>query len=292
MNELLNSSGGGKKGPKFDLLSSAAINVGTSRPITFQRNGLICVYGDAGTTFFKSLQISNPVAWNNLTINNNNTDGYGGLVNDSFVMGFGVNGGQTRTFARRYLPASNSWTTNPTAAPVHGTACAYGTVKNRLYSFGSTSSGTQAMYYDLVANAWTNIPNTSNNIGRQGAAGGDGENMYCLAGFTTTPNLNPANFYRINYADNTWTNLEPLKHSLYSASQLCYLNGKLYCIGGVDSTIGSKLSFVAYDIAKNTWEYLAVPATITGDVAPGLVTDGMYLYYVSFQKNQVWKITV
>jgi len=292
MIELMNSSRRGKKAPKFDLLSSAAINVGTSRPITFQRNGYIYAYGDAGTTFFKTLQISNPIAWNNLTINNNNTDGYGGVISDSFVMGFGVNGGQTRTFARRFLLASNAWTTNPTAPSLHGTASAYGTVRNRLYSFGSTSSNMQAMHYDLVANAWTNIPNTSNVVGRQGAAGGDGTNMYCLAGFTVAPNLNPADFWRINYADNTWTKLASLKHSLYSSSQLCYLNGKLYCIGGVDSTIGSKLSFVAYDIATDTWDYLQVPGTITGDVAPGLVTDGTYLYYVSYQKNQVWKITV
>lgn len=292
MIDLLTGSAKGKKAPKFELVSSAAINVG-SRPVTFQRGGYAYAYGDNGSTFFKKLNLASPASgWANVAINNNCTDGYGGVVNDSFILGFGTNGGQTRTFMRRMLLASESWTTNPTTAPSHGTQSAYGTVKNRLYSFGGAGVSLQAMHYDLTTNAWTTVPNSTINLGRSGAAGGDGNNMYCLVGFTVSPNLNPADFYRLNYADNTWTKLASLNHSLYAASQLCYLAGKLYCIGGVDSTLGSKLSFVAYDIASNTWEYLPVPGTITGDSNCGLVTDGTRLFYISYSKNQVWKITV
>ncbi len=146
------------------------------------------------------------------------------------------------------------------------------------YGMGGASNGivTNAVSrYDTVANTWTPLAPlpTAETDAR---AGYDPLNnkVYLFGGYDFTNVL--TNNFIYDVASNTWTTGAPLPAARFFSS-VGYYNGKMYVVGGLDSSFAETSQVWQYDPIANTWN-----TTFTADPqmqgGAGQAVIGQYLY--------------
>jgi N-acetylneuraminic acid mutarotase len=161
-----------------------------------------------------------------------------GVINNKIYVVGGWPGGLTSL--EEYTPATNTWATKASLPFGIMSTNTCQVINNKLYYIGGKNSDanvtTTNQAYDPISDTWTAYTALPQQRWAGATSELDGE-IYFFGG-TNTHNLYSSNFtnnYIYNSFSNTWSNglSMPRKRALQVAANV---NGKIYLIGGVDST--------------------------------------------------------
>ncbi len=194
----------------------------------------------------------------------------------------GANGSGTvlRT-VQAYTPSSNKWTTKASLPAARQGGNGAVTINGIVYLAGGEDAAgalTRTLY---AYNASTNVWSTRATMPAYGSCGGSAEisgALYVFSGCTrssTGAQIDARLLHRYNPTTNTWTTLKaaPVTHFRPVVGAL---SGKLYVVGGNNSSGTAMRRVDMYDPATNTWSTRR--SMLTARTNAGATTTGGKLY--------------
>lgn len=165
----------------------------------------------------------------------------------------------------------------------------YGSTNAMVYDTSTDTIYTPRMYneysfisYDVTNNKWRNptIPQgqTSNGFYYGGVAFDGTDTLYVARGNNTN------DFYKYTISTQTWLRLNDVPISMYTGSDLLYVSGTVYALGGAPSNAEGATRFYSYNPTTDLWTRLNdTPATVT--YGAKLVWDGSNTIYTARGAN-------
>jgi N-acetylneuraminic acid mutarotase/glucose/arabinose dehydrogenase len=191
-----------------------------------------------------------------------------------YVGEFGAN----RVTALIPRPAG-SWTTRQSmpAAVLDAGGTALG---GKLYMVaGKTSAGHQSTVYiyDSTTNSWTTGPNLPGSAVENPAVVAFDGKLYAFGGATDPFTGAVSNAAVFDPNTNAWTSLAPMPTARGGATAQA-INGKIYVVGGMDSTGASLAVVEVYDPATNTWSTVAAMTTRRDNPGSAALNGLLYIF--------------
>ncbi|MFH1207333.1 MAG: fibronectin type III domain-containing protein [Patescibacteria group bacterium] len=165
----------------------------------------------------------------------------------------------------------------------------YGSTNGMVFDTSTNTIYTPRMYneysfisYDVTNNKWRNpaIPHgqSSNGFYYGGMAFDGADTMYVARGNNTN------DFYKYTISTQVWQRLNNVPIRMYTGSDLLYINGTVYALGGAPSNAEGVSRFFSYNPATDIWTRLNnTPGTVT--YGTDLIWDGSNTIYTARGSN-------